>query len=127
MVAQYTAAALVAEDRLRAVPASVQSIPTSAGMEDHVSMGVHAAHKLTAVVRNVRDILAIEALCAAQGLDLLRMRSSEPLEAAKGVVREHSAFVDEDRALSGEIAVMADAIAREVLAAAVRQRFADLA
>ena len=127
MVTQYTAAALVAEDRLRAMPASLQSIPTSAGMEDHVSMGVHAAHKLAAVVRNVRDILAIEALCAAQGLDLLGRTSSQPVEAARAVVREHSAFVDEDRSLTGDVAVMADVIQREVLVAAVRQRFPDLA
>ena len=52
MVAQYTSAALVTENRLRAFPASVESVPTSAGMEDHVSMGVHAAHKLADVVRN---------------------------------------------------------------------------
>ncbi len=127
MVAQYTAAALVAEDRLRALPASVQSIPTSAGMEDHVSMGVHAAHKLTAVVRNVRDILAIESLCAAQGLDLLDMRSAAPIEAAREVVREHSPFVDEDRTLAPDVARMSDVIQREVLAAAVRQRFEALA
>ena len=127
MAAQYTAAALVAEDRLRAIPASIQSIPTSAGMEDHVSMGVHAAHKLAAVVRNVRDILAIEALCAAQGLDLLGMRSSEPIEAARAVVRERSAFVEEDRSLAPDVTTMADAIAREVLIAAVRQRAPDLA
>src|SRR2546422_683412 len=69
MVAQYTAAALVTENRLRAFPASVESISTSAGMEDHVSMGVHAAHKLSDVVRTTREVLAIEALCAAQGLD----------------------------------------------------------
>lgn len=127
MVAQYTAAALVAEDRLRAMPASVQSIPTSAGMEDHVSMGVHAAHKLAAVIRNVRDILAIESLCAAQGLDLLAMRSAEPIEAAREVVREHSPFVDEDRSLANDIALMADVIGREVLTAAVRQRVEELA
>jgi len=96
-------------------------------MEDHVSMGVHAAHKLAAVVRNVRDILAIEALCAAQGLDLLGRTSSQPVEAARAVVREHSAFVDEDRTLAGDVAVMADVIQREVLVAAVRQRFPDLA
>jgi histidine ammonia-lyase len=126
MVAQYTAAALVAEDRLRAVPASIQSIPTSAGMEDHVSMGVHAAHKLTAIVRNVRDILAIEALCAAQGLDLLKMRSSEPLEAARHIVREQSAFLDDDRSLAPDIARAADAIGREVLVTGVRQRLREL-
>jgi histidine ammonia-lyase len=127
MVAQYTAAALVAEDRLRALPASVQSIPTSAGMEDHVSMGVHAALKLAAIVRNVRDILAIEALCAAQGLDLLRMRSSERLEAARAIVRELSPFVDDDRSLAGDVARTADAIGREVLIAGVRLRFDELA
>ena len=127
MVAQYTAAALVAEDRLRALPASIQSIPTSAGMEDHVSMGLHAAHKLAAVVRNVRDILAIEALCAAQGLDLLAMRSSEPLEAARAVVREYSPMLFEDRSLAEDVRVVADAIAREVLIAGARQRFEQLA
>jgi histidine ammonia-lyase len=127
MVAQYTAAALVAEDRLRAMPASIQSIPTSAGMEDHVSMGVHAAHKLAAVVRNVRDILAIESLCAAQGLDLVGMRSAEPIEAARAVVREYSPALDEDRSLAKDVAVMADAIHREVLSAGVRQRFPELA
>lgn len=126
MVAQYTAAALLAEIRLRTLPASGRSIPTSAGMEDHVSMGVHAAHKLGAVVRHVRDVLAIEALCAAQGLDLLQMRSSEPLEAARAVVRESSAVVDEDRALAGDVAAMSDAIGRDVLTTAVRQRAPDL-
>ncbi len=127
MVAQYTAAALVAEDRLRASAAAIQSIPTSAGMEDHVSMGVHAALKLAAIVRNVRDILAIEALCAAQGLDLLKMRSSARLEAARAAIREQSAFVDDDRSLAGDVARMSDAIAREVLSAGVRQRFEELA
>jgi histidine ammonia-lyase len=126
MVAQYTAAALVAEVRLRALPASIQSIPTSAGMEDHVSMGVHAAHQLAAIVRSVRDILSIEALCAAQGLDLLRMRSSEPLEAARQIVREQSPFLDDDRSLSSDIARTSDAIAREVLVAGVRRRLEEL-
>ncbi len=126
MVAQYTAAALVAEDRLRALPAAVQSVPTSAGMEDHVSMGVHAAHKLAAVVRNVRDILAIEALCAAQGLDLLGMRTSEPLEGVRVVIREASATLDEDRSLAPDVQAMSDVIAKDVLAAALRQRSVEL-
>lgn len=127
MVAQYAAAALVAEDRMRLAPAATQSVPTSAGMEDHVSMGVHAAHKLATLVRNVRDILAIEALCAAQGLDLLEMRSSAPLEAARAVVRENSPRLVEDRSLAPDIAATAEAIRRELLLAAVRQRFAHLA
>ena len=126
MVAQYASAALVTENRLRAYPASVQSMPTSAGMEDHVSMGVHAAHKFADVVRNTREALAIEALCAAQGLDLLETTTGPGVEEARRVVRERSARLDEDRALSGDIAAMADAIAREVLIAAVRVRLPEL-
>src|SRR5258705_11778213 len=89
MVAQYTSAALVTENRLRAFPASVESVPTSAGMEDHVSMGVHAALKLAAVVRNTRDALAIEALCGAQGLDLLGATTAPGVEKARRAVGEH--------------------------------------
>jgi histidine ammonia-lyase len=127
MVAQYTAAALVTENRLRAFPASVESLPTSAGMEDHVSMGVHAAHKLAEVVRNTRDVLAIEALCAAQGLDLLGATTAPGVEEARRVVRERSARLDDDRPLSGDITALADVIAREVLIAAVRLRLPELA
>ncbi len=127
MVALYTAAALVTDNRLRSFPASVESLPTSAGMEDHVSMGVHAAHKLVDVVRNTREVLAIEALCAAQGLDLLATVTGPGVEEARRVVRERSARVDEDRALAGEIAGMAEAIGREVLIAAVRMRLPELA
>ena len=126
MVAQYTAAALVTDNRLRAFPASVESVPTSAGMEDHVSMGLHAALKLADVVRNTRDVLAIEGLCAAQGLDLLGMRSAPPVEAARAVVREHSPRLAEDRALAPDIAAVSDAIARDVLVASVRHHVEDL-
>jgi len=126
MVAQYTAAALVTDNRLRSFPASVESVPTSAGMEDHVSMGTHAALKLAEVVRNTRDVLAIESLCAAQGLDLIGLRSTPALEAARTVVREHVPTLNEDRALSGEIATMSDVIAREVLTAAVRLHLEEL-
>jgi histidine ammonia-lyase len=126
MVAQYTSAALVTENRLRAFPASVESLPTSAGMEDHVSMGVHAAHKLADVVRNTREVLAIEALCGAQGLDLLETTTGPGVEEARRVVRERSARLVGDRPLSGDIAAMADAIEREVLIAAVRMRLPEL-
>ena len=127
MVAQYTAAALVAENRLRSMPASVESIPTSADMEDHVSMGVHAAHKLAAVIRNTRDVLAIELLCATQGIDLLGAKSSAPLEAARRVVREHVAHLDADRPIAPDIVVMADVIGREILATAVRHVAGEIA
>ena len=127
MVAQYTAAALITENRLRAFPASVQSVPTSAGQEDHVSMGTHAAHKLAAVVRNTRDVLAIEALCAAQGLDLLGVTTAPGIEAARRVVRERVAPLARDRVLSPDIAALADVIERDVLATAVRATVPDLA
>ncbi len=126
MVAQYTAAALVAENRLRAMPASVESIPTSADMEDHVSMGVHAAHKLSAVVANTRNVLAIEGLCAAQGLDLLRMTSSAALEAARRVIREHVPTLTADRPLGPDISTMRDVITRDLLATAVRHTSGEL-
>ncbi|OLC55905.1 MAG: histidine ammonia-lyase [Chloroflexi bacterium 13_1_40CM_4_68_4] len=127
MVAQYTAAALVTETRLRSFPASVESLPTSAGMEDHVSMGTHAAHKLAAVVRNTRDVLAIEALCAAQGIDLLRATTAAGVEEARRVVRERVATLARDRVLAPDIGAIAEVIGREVLLTAVRARVPDLA
>jgi histidine ammonia-lyase len=89
MIVQYLQAALVSENRMLAQPASVDSIPTSAGQEDHVSMGMHAAIKALALVRNVRRIVAAEILCAAQGIHLLRpLRSSDRLEQALDGLRE---------------------------------------
>ena len=127
MVAQYTAAALVTENRLRSMPASVQSIPTSADMEDHVSMGVHAAHKLAAVVRNTREVLAIEALCAAQGIDLLQATTSAALEAARRAIREHVPKLEADRVLAPDIATVRGLIERDVLATAVRHAAGEIA
>ena len=70
MIAQYTQAAMVAENRRLAAPAGVDSLPTSAMQEDHVSMGWGAARKLRAGIDNLRRILAVEAACAARGLEL---------------------------------------------------------
>jgi len=126
MVAQYTAAALVTENRLRSAPAAVHSIPTSADMEDHVSMGMHAAQQLADIVRNTRDVLAIEALCAAQGLDLLQARSSTAIEAARRVIREHVPRLEGDRPLAPDIATIADVLGRDLLATAVRHAIGHL-
>lgn len=104
MIAQVTAAALVAENRVLAHPASVDSIPTSADKEDHVSMGMGAALKLRAVVDNVRRVLAIELVAAAQGIDLLRpLTSSPPLEALHAAVRRAVGPWDEDREMSPDL------------------------
>lgn len=100
MIAQYTAAALVSENKIHAHPASVDSIPTSANQEDHNSMGSIAARKLWTVVTNVENVLSIELLCATQGIDLLRpLTSSAPLERVVAHVREHVPFATEDRVL----------------------------
>jgi histidine ammonia-lyase len=105
MMAQVTAAALASENKGLAHPASVDSIPTSADKEDHVSMGMGAALKLGQVVTNVRRILAIELLAAAQGIDLLRpLRSSSPLEELHAALRRRVARWDEDREMAPDLA-----------------------
>ena len=104
MMAQVTAAALVAENKVACHPASIDSIPTSADKEDHVSMGMGAALKLRAVVVNVRRVLAIELVAAAQGIDLLRpLRSSERLEETHRLIRERIAFRDDDREMAADL------------------------
>lgn len=105
MMAHVTAAALVSDNKILAHPASVDSIPTSAGREDHVSMGVHAADKLTRIVDNVRNVLAIELLCAAQGLSLRApLRPAHGLAAAFDALRRSVPALAEDRPLYIDIA-----------------------
>jgi len=87
MIPQVTAAALASENKLLAHPASVDSIPTSAGQEDHVSMATHAAYRLRTMLENARAIVAIELLAAVRGIGFRRpLRTSEPLERAIGLV-----------------------------------------
>jgi histidine ammonia-lyase len=89
-------------------------------------MGVHAAHKLAAVVRNTRDVLAIEALCAAQGLDLLGATTALGVEQARHVIRERVPALERDRVLAPDVTAIAELIARERLLAGVRARVPDL-
>ncbi|MGH6992286.1 MAG: aromatic amino acid lyase, partial [Caulobacteraceae bacterium] len=105
MIAQVGAAALVAENRLAAHPASIDSIPTSANQEDHVSMAAHAARRLSAMAQNAFAIVGIELLVAAHGCDFhAPLRSSVALEKARAALRERIAPLDEDRMLHGDIA-----------------------
>jgi histidine ammonia-lyase len=105
MIAQVTAAALASENKTLAHPASVDTVPTSADKEDHVSMGMWAALKLTQVVDNVRRILAIEAVAAAQGIDLLRPLTSSPaLERAHASIRRRVDPWDADRWMAPDLA-----------------------
>ena len=104
MIAQVTSAALVSENKVLCHPASVDSIPSSAGREDHVSMGMAAALKARQVVENVRTCLAIELLVAAQALELRRpLRSSAPVEAAHAVIRAAVPPLDGDRVLHRDV------------------------
>jgi histidine ammonia-lyase len=107
MIAQVAAASLVSENKILAHPASVDSIPSSAGREDHVSMGATAALKLATIHDHVRSVLAIELLCAAQGLDLRRpLRSTKPLEAVHAAIRARVPMMRVDRPLAPDIAAV---------------------
>jgi histidine ammonia-lyase len=98
MIPQVTAAALVSENKQRAYPASVDSIPTSANQEDHVSMAAHAAARLPAMVRNATAVIGIELLAAAQGCDFHRPLTSSPaLEAARAALRARAPMLEDDR------------------------------
>ncbi|GLR47552.1 histidine ammonia-lyase [Sphingomonas astaxanthinifaciens] len=111
MIPQVTAAALVAENRAHAFPASVDSIPTSAGQEDHVSMAPIAAHKAIRVARNTAGILAIELIAGAQGIDYhAPLATSEALGEVHAAVREMSPHLGADRMLADEIAALQSAV-----------------
>ena len=98
MIPQVTAAALVSENKQRATPASVDSIPTSANQEDHVSMAAHGARRLIDMADNARGVVGIELLVAAQGCDFHRpLASSPPLEAVRSVLRGQVPHLDDDR------------------------------
>ncbi|HEX2032027.1 MAG TPA: histidine ammonia-lyase [Actinomycetota bacterium] len=119
MLAQYTQAALVSECKVLSSPATLDSIPTSGTQEDHVSMGWLAGLKLRQVLERARTVVAIEALCAAQALDL-----HAPLEAAPGTrsaaaaLRERVPFLSEDRELASDIAAAEDLVRHGTLVAA---------
>jgi histidine ammonia-lyase len=103
MMAQVTAAALASENKSHAHPASVDSLPTSANQEDHVSMATYAAWRLHTMLDNVADIVAIELLAAAQGIGFRRNSSSESLEDVIRALREISPVYEDDRSLSADI------------------------
>jgi histidine ammonia-lyase len=104
MMTQVTAAALASENKSHAHPASVDSIPTSANQEDHVSMATFAARRLHTMLDNVDDIIAIELLAAAQGIEFHHPQTSSPaIEAVIAALREISPAYEDDRSLSSDI------------------------
>lgn len=116
MIAHCTAAALVSENKTLTHPASVDSIPTSAEKEDHVSMGGWAARKCLQVIQNVERVLAIELLAACQGIDLRRpLKTTVPLEEVHKLVRSKVAPWDQDRYFHPDIEIAANFIRQKTL------------
>jgi len=154
MIAQYTAAAIVSENKVLAHPASVDSIPTSANQEDHVSMGTISARKARTIMHNLRRVLAIELLCAAQGLDMRcgvidsvpdighvskgsgkftpgsdtehGMKAGLGVEAAYRFVRNHIPFLEEDREMHLDMAKAEEIIASGELLTVVENAIGPL-
>lgn len=111
MIPQYVAAALVSENKLQAAPASIDSIPTSANMEDHVSMGMHAGLHAWKALTNVERILGIELLIAAQALDLRQgYQLARGTAAARDMLRQYVSFMQEDRVLYPDIECAAELV-----------------
>lgn len=111
MIAQVTAAALASENKSLAHPASVDSLPTSANQEDHVSMATYAARRLLQMAENTAGIIAIELLAACQGIDFRRPhQTSALLEKIHGIVRQKITFYDEDRFFAPDIAAAAQLV-----------------
>jgi histidine ammonia-lyase len=122
MIAQVAAAALASENKVLAHPASVDTIPTSANQEDHVSMGVTAARKAAEIVGNVEYVLALEWLAAAQAREFHKeLRAGKGAEAAHALLRRHVPALERDRYLSGDIAKARDLLASGELVRAVER------
>jgi histidine ammonia-lyase len=121
MIAQVTAAALTSENKALAAPHSVDSISTSGNQEDYVSMGMSGARRLARMLENLRRILAIELLCACQGIDLLApLQTGALAQKAYAAVRAKSGTVVEDRPLAGEIEAVAALAADAMFSAILR-------
>ena len=103
MIAQVTSAALVSENKILSHPASVDSIPTSANQEDHVSMGTIGAMKARSIIDNVCTVLAIELMTASQALDCREIKSSHAIEAVKKEIRNTVKHLDHDRIMADDI------------------------
>jgi histidine ammonia-lyase len=121
MIAQVTAAALVSENKSLAWPASVDTVPTSAGQEDHVSMATHAGTKARRIADNAAGAVGIELLAAAQGIDFHRpLRTSPALEEAMAAIRVAVPFYERDRYMAGDLAWAQQAVLDGVFAASER-------
>ncbi len=127
MLAQYTAAALVSENKVLCHPASIDSIPTSANKEDHVSMGTISARKCRDIFGNTEDVVAIELLCAAQALDLFtNMKPGQGTLAAYRAIRQAVSHLDKDRIISADIATVKRLMRNGKILSAVQKQIGEL-
>jgi histidine ammonia-lyase len=127
MIAQYTAAALVSENKVLCHPASVDSIPTSANKEDHVSMGTISSRQARDVISNTGNVIAIELLCGAQALDLFtNLKPGEGTLAAYQVIRQTIPHLASDRILSSDIAAMKELLQSGKILQAVEKKVGKL-
>lgn len=127
MIAQVTAVALVSENKILCHPASVDSIPTSANKEDHVSMGTIAAVKAYEVLKNVQYVAAIELLCCVQGLDFLKpLRPGNGVQKAYDMIRQSVPYLENDRPLHQDIRRCLELIINNTLLHAVEQEVGEL-
>jgi histidine ammonia-lyase len=122
MIPQYTSAALVSENKTLCFPASADSIPTSLGQEDHVSMGPISARKALSIIRNLEKILAIELICAAQGFDFRQpLKSTVILNSCHDYVREKIPKVEKDRVFFEDINIALEIIQKKELVHVVNE------
>ena len=127
MVAQYAAAALVSENKVLAHPASVDSIPTSANQEDHVSMGTIASRKAATIISHVQSVLAVEMICGAQAVDFKdHEKLAKGTRAAYDLIRSEVSFMEQDRAIYLDMNKVTAMIRDGRILAAVEQAVGEL-
>lgn len=128
MIVQYAAAAVVSENKVLAHPASVDSIPSSANQEDHVSMGTIAARKAGEILRNARKVIAMELLCACQGVDLRKAQDKlgAGTKDAYKLVREIVSYYDKDRVMNLDINAVEDLIESNKVIEAVEKEIGEM-
>jgi histidine ammonia-lyase len=128
MIAEVTTAALMSENKHLAHPTVIDSTPTSANQEDHVSMAAHGARRLRRMVKNLNVILGVEAMCAAQGVEFRApLKTSAPLQAAVRALRTEVRALEDDRYLAPDLAKAAALVAAGALSTATGIQMAALA
>lgn len=127
MIVQVAAASLVSENKILAHPASVDSLPTSADKEDHVSMGTIAARKFISILKNAQNVVAMEMLSACQALDLIKpLKPTAGVAAAYDLIRQSVPFAQEDRVFAKDIEKIRELIVNEKLIQAVKLKVGEL-